>query len=102
MVWAQTAGENTSAVTGQLPSGRKVVGLEGLRNAILEERFEDLLNQTVRKMLAYALGRQLEYYDEAVVREIVADSQGDGGRLQEIIQSIVASDTFQMKQLPKD
>ena len=89
-------------MTGQLPSGRKVIGLEGLRNAILEERFEDLLNQTVRKMLAYALGRQLEYYDEAVVREIIVDTQGDGGRLQEIIQSIVTSDTFQMKQLPKD
>ena len=93
---------STSAVTGQLPSGRKVIGLEGLRNAILEERFEDLLNQTVRKMLAYALGRQLEYYDEAVVREIIVDTQGDGGRLQEIIQSIVTSDSFQMKQLPKD
>ena len=53
-------------------------------------------------MLAYALGRQLEYYDEAVVREIIVDTQGDGGRLQEIIQSIVTSDTFQMKQLPKD
>ena len=57
----------------------KVVGLEGLRNAILEERFEDLLNQTVRKMLAYALGRQLEYYDEAVVREIIVDTQEMAG-----------------------
>lgn len=93
---------SSADVTGHLPSGRKVVGLEGLQTAILEERAEDLLRQAVRKMLAYALGRQLEYYDEAVVRDIMSATEPDGGRLQDIIQAIIRSDTFQMKQTPRD
>ena len=52
-----------------------------------------------RKMLAYALGRQLEYYDEATLRELATELATDGRRLQTLIHAIVRSDSFQKKQL---
>lgn len=84
--------------SAQLPNGRRFTGLKGLCNALLEERMDDLTTQVTRKMLAYALGRQLEYYDEATVRELVQQMQTDDRRMQSLIHGIVQSDTFNMKQ----
>ena len=52
-------------------------------------------------MLSYALGRQLEYYDEATVRELVQQLQKDDRRLRSVVHAIVQSDAFQMKQIPE-
>lgn len=86
----------------QLPDGTEFEGLDGLRKVLIERRLNDLVTQITRKMLSYALGRQLEYYDEATVQEIVAAVQADGRKLQTLIREIVHSDTFQMKQRPKN
>ncbi|MBL6704540.1 MAG: DUF1585 domain-containing protein, partial [Planctomycetaceae bacterium] len=59
----------------------------------------DLAEQLTRKMLAYAFGRQLEYYDEATLRELATELATDGRRLQTLIHAIVRSDSFQKKQL---
>jgi hypothetical protein len=83
---------------GEFPDGTQFVGLSGLQNVIVDQRMDDLVAQLTRKMLSYALGRQLEYYDEATVREIVAQTKQDGRRIQTMIKAIVASDTFQMQQ----
>lgn len=86
--------------TGKLPGGKTFRGLTGLSQTLLEERRDDLTIQLTRKMLSYALGRQLEYYDEATVRDLVQQLQMDGHRLRAVVHAIVQSDTFQMKQLP--
>ncbi len=86
---------------GRLPSGREFVGLPGLQQALLEERRDDLLEQLARKMFSYALGRQLEYYDEATLRQIIARVNADGRRIQTLVHAIVSSQTFQMKQKPQ-
>ncbi|MEO2025972.1 MAG: DUF1585 domain-containing protein, partial [Fuerstiella sp.] len=75
--------------------------LTGLSQTLLHERLDELTTQLTRKMLSYALGRQLEYYDEATVRDLVQQLQADGRRLQTVVHAIVQSDTFQMKQLPR-
>ncbi len=84
--------------TGQFPDGTTLKGIEGLRKAIAQERIDDLTIQMVRKMLSYALGRQLEYYDEASVAQIVAKTNEDDRKIRTMIREIVLSDTFQMKQ----
>jgi len=71
----------------------------GLRTALIEERRGDLVRQITRKMLSYALGRRLEYYDEATVRQIIQQVESDDRRLQTLIQAIVACDAFQSKQV---
>ncbi len=85
------------AADGALPDGTPFVGPAGLKRALLEHRHDDLVRQVVSKMLAYALGRQLEYYDEPAVRAIVAALEADGYRFQTLLQAIVASYPFQYK-----
>lgn len=80
--------------TGKLPSGRIVKGLEGLRQALVTERRDDLVEQIARKMFTYALGRQLNYYDEAAVRDIISHAEKHDRRLQPLIEAIVLSDSF--------
>ena len=85
------------AADGALPDGTPFVGPAGLKRALLEHRHDDLVRQVTSRMLAYALGRQLEYYDEPAVRTIVAALEADGFRFQTLLQEIVASYPFQYK-----
>ena len=56
-------------------SGEKVEGLLGLRSLLLE-RPEQFPRTVTEKLLAYALGRRLEYNDRPAVRIIVRDASG--------------------------
>ncbi len=85
---------------GTLPSGAKFRGPAGLKLALIDERLDDLGAQVIRKMLAYALGRQLEFYDEATVREIAEKLKPTGYRFGDLVLAITASDPFIMKRLP--
>ena len=85
---------------GSLPDGESFVGPAGLRQAILSERRDDLVRQVVTKFYAYALGRQLEYYDEPAVQATIKEIEASGYRLKPLIRSIVASFPFQYKQNP--
>ncbi len=86
-------------IRGTLPGGTEFRGLTGLQTALVAERRDQLVEQITRKMMTYALGRQLEYFDEPVIREIIGQVDADNRRLQTLIQAIVNSETFQMKQL---
>ena len=82
---------------GSLPSGAAFDGPAGLKRTLLAERHDDLVRQTASKMLAYALGRQLEYYDEPALRKIIAALEADDYRFQTLVKEIVASYPFQYK-----
>ena len=85
------------AADGSLPDGTSFAGPAGLKRALLENRHDDLVRQVVSKMLSYALGRQLEYYDEPAVRRIIAALEADGYRFQTLLQEIVAGYPFRYK-----
>jgi mono/diheme cytochrome c family protein len=81
--------------SGALPDGTRFDGAEGLRNALLSsDRFVATLTE---KMLTYALGRGLEYYDMPAVRVIVRDAARDDYRFTSLIKAIVESAPFQMR-----
>jgi hypothetical protein len=81
--------------SGTTVSGAKVEGLSGLRALLLEQ--PDQFPRTVtEKLLSYALGRRLEYYDQPAVRKIVHDAAADGYRWSSIIRGIVQSPPFLM------
>lgn len=69
-----------------------------MQTALIDERTGQLVEQITRKMMTYALGRQLEYFDEPVIRDIIKQVESDGRRFQSLIHAIVKSETFQMKQ----
>ena len=87
---------------GALPDGTVFSGPAGLKRALLETRHDDLVRQVVSKVLAYALGRQLEYYDEPAVQTIIATLEADDYRFQTLLQAIVASYPFQYKKNPAE
>ena len=88
------------AATGSLPDGTAFDGPAGLKRTLLEERHDDLVRQTAARMLSYALGRQLEYYDEPALRQIIAALEADDYRFQTLVKEIVASYPFQYKKNP--
>jgi hypothetical protein len=91
------AGRPVDAV-GTLVNGRTIEGLAGLRAYLLER--PDRFPQTVtEKLLAYALGRRLEYYDRPAVRQIVRDAAADDFSWSSIILGIAKTPAFQMRNI---
>jgi hypothetical protein len=78
---------------GSLVSGQTIEGLRGLRGILLEQpdRFPSTVTE---KLLAYALGRRVEYYDKPVIRRIVRDAAASDYRWSSLIIGIVKSPTF--------
>ncbi|HUA21150.1 MAG TPA: DUF1592 domain-containing protein [Bryobacteraceae bacterium] len=82
--------------SGQLADGSKIDGIIGLRTALLKHP-DYFVNTLTEKLLTYALGRPLEYFDMPVVRKIVTDSSHNDYRFSSLIVGIVQSTPFEMK-----
>ena len=85
--------------TGELPDGTPFDGPAGLKDALLRhpERF---VTTVTEKLMTYALGRGVEYYDAPAVRAIVRDAAEDGYRLSSLVKGVVRSAPFQMRRAP--
>jgi len=86
--------------SGQLADGTKIDGVIGLREALLKHP-EYFVGTLTEKMLTYALGRPLEYYDMPVVRGIVQGASRNEYRFSALIMGIVKSESFEMKKAPE-
>ena len=78
---------------GELPGGKKFTSPKELK-AIIAARKDDLARNVTEKLLAYALCRQLEGYDEIVVDHLMEAITKDGYRMQTLITEIVTSYPF--------
>ncbi len=94
----RTIDESGQAVdaTGTTVTGAPVAGLAGLR-AILLERPDQFPTTVTEKLLAYALGRRLEYSDRPAVRQIVRAAAARDYRWSALILGIVNSPTFLLR-----
>ncbi|BDC49837.1 hypothetical protein F183_A21530 [Bryobacterales bacterium F-183] len=79
--------------TGELPGAKRFSGPADLK-AIIAGRDADVARNLAEKLLAYALGRKLEGYDEIVVDELMADLARDGYRMRSLINGVVTSYPF--------
>ena len=64
---------------------------------LLLDRPDDFVGTVTEKLMGYALGRALEYYDAPAVRRIVRDATSDDYRWSSIVLGIVNSDAFRMR-----
>ena len=55
-----------------LPDGNEIQGLAGLRDYLLEHRREEVLRQFCRKLLGYAIGRELKLSDQPLAHRDAA------------------------------
>jgi mono/diheme cytochrome c family protein len=81
---------------GTTMSGTHIEGLSGLRGLLLERR-EQFPRTLTEKLMGYALGRRVEYYDRPAVRRIVRDAEAQNFRWSALILGIVKSPAFQMR-----
>src|SRR5579883_15516 len=82
--------------SGQMLDGTKVNGPVELRQALLRQP-EIFVGTMTEKLLVYALGRGLAYYDIPTVRAIVRDASKQDYRFSSLILGIVKSAPFQMR-----
>jgi hypothetical protein len=83
----------------ELPGGQPINGPIELRAALLE-RPDQFVQSLTTKLMMYALGRELEYFDMPQVRAIVRRAEDDDYRFASIVTGIVLSDAFRLQALP--
>ncbi len=81
---------------GQLYDGTPLTSPSDLHEAMLRLKTPVLRNFTAN-LMAYALGRRVEYYDMPAVRQIVRRAEEEGFRPSEFVLGIVESDAFRMR-----
>ena len=81
-----------------LPNGRPVDGPTELREALFGGR-DLFIRAFTEKLMMYAVGRELEYFDMPQVRAVVRRSASQDYRLSAIVSGIVASEAFRMQGL---
>jgi len=86
---------------GKLVDGTSVNGPADVRQALMKHP-DQFVQTMTEKLLTYALGRHLEYYDMPGVRKIVKDAARDDYRFSSIVMGIVKSPQFEMRMKAKD
>ena len=77
--------------------GTKIESPTELTDVLLEREIP-LVRQFTENLMAYALGRRVEYQDQPTVRAVAADAESKDYRMSSFILGVVMSDAFQMKQ----
>ena len=79
----------------KLYDGTELNGPASLRQALLNHS-ESLIRNFTENLMAYALGRRVEYYDQPTIRAIVKKAAQNGNKLSSFVLGIVNSPAFQM------
>jgi Protein of unknown function (DUF1592)/Protein of unknown function (DUF1588)/Protein of unknown function (DUF1585)/Protein of unknown function (DUF1587)/Protein of unknown function (DUF1595)/Ca-dependent carbohydrate-binding module xylan-binding/Planctomycete cytochrome C len=95
--WRTNDGGQKIDASGELPDGTLVNGVDQLRKTLLTRNKEQFVRCITEKMLTYALGRGLEYYDKCAVDKIVAEMDKNDYKFSTLLLEIVKSDPFQKK-----
>jgi mono/diheme cytochrome c family protein len=85
---------------GELPDGTKIKGPDDLRNALLR-RPDQFVQTFTERLMMYATGRTLQYYDMPTVRKIVRDAAKDNYKFSTVVQAVVRSEQFRMRRMPQ-
>jgi cytochrome c5 len=80
--------------SGKLVDGTAVNGPTDLRNALLKHP-EQFAQTFTEKLMTYALGRGLEYFDMPSVRKIVRDTKPENYKFSSIVMGIITAPAFQ-------
>ena len=95
--WRTEDAGATIDASGKLPDGTAFQGPAGLSNLLLTKYQDDFVRTATEKLLTYALGRGVEYYDYPAIRAIDREAARDHYRISSLILAIVKSTPFQMR-----
>ena len=83
--------------TGTLFNGAAIDGIDGLRRELVKNS-DVFVGVMTEKLMTYALGRGLEYYDMTAVRKVVQTSKANNYKFSSIVLGVVKSTPFQFKE----
>jgi len=94
--WREHDAGRAIDASGAFPNGVTFEGTAGLKKVLLAER-RQFVNTVASKLLMYALGRNLQYYDEPTVRGIVQQSAAGNYTMASLVMGVVKSPQFGMR-----
>ena len=83
---------------GELYDGTPISGPADLQRALVQ-RPVPMVRTFTENLMAFALGRRVEYFDQPTVRAVTQAAAADGYRVSSLIMGIVSSDAFQMQRV---
>jgi hypothetical protein len=86
--------------SGSMTNGTTVTGPGGLKRVILDRK-DEFVEVMAGKLLTYALGRGLEYYDQPTLRQIRREMAANNERFSSLVLGVVNSVPFQMRRAPE-
>jgi hypothetical protein len=95
--WRSKDGGTVIDNSGKMPDGSTFQGPSGLKDLLLNKHRDEFIDTFTEKLLTYALGRGVEYYDRPAMRAIIHDAASHGTTIPALIHSIVANPQFQMR-----
>jgi mono/diheme cytochrome c family protein/AcrR family transcriptional regulator len=91
--WREGTAESPLDVSGVLPTGEAIRGVGDLKR-VLMTRKDEFARNVVEKMMVYALGRELDYFDECAVRDALAALRAGDYRFSALVRGVVESVPF--------
>ncbi|HEY1764349.1 MAG TPA: DUF1592 domain-containing protein [Opitutaceae bacterium] len=95
--WRSSEFNRTIDPAGKLITGETFKDIRDLKHILATKHRRDFYYCITEKLLTYALGRTLDYYDVETVDRLVAGLEGAGGRPSVLLQGIVNSAPFQQR-----
>ena len=92
--WRERDGTEPVETAGTLNTGEAFLGHRELNEILSTRRRGDFLRCLSEKVLTYALGRGLEYYDRPAVQKIVRDLESGDGRFSTLVFGVVSDAKF--------
>jgi Protein of unknown function (DUF1592)/Protein of unknown function (DUF1588)/Protein of unknown function (DUF1587)/Protein of unknown function (DUF1585)/Protein of unknown function (DUF1595)/Planctomycete cytochrome C len=97
-LWRTQEFEQPIDATGKLITGEEFKDIKDLKRILVKNHYKDFYRTLTEKMLTYALGRGLEYYDVETVDQIEARLEQADGHPSALLMGIVESAPFQKMQ----
>jgi hypothetical protein len=95
--WRERDGQQPIDATGVFPEGTKFEGIPGLKKELLRQP-DQFVGTVAERLLMYAIGRNLQYYDAPTVRAVMRGAEPANQTLASLVLGIVKSRPFQMRQ----
>jgi hypothetical protein len=93
----QSQGGKTLDTAGQLVTGEKFTNVASLKEILAKSRKRDLYRTVSEKLLTYAIGRGIDYYDSTTIEQLIEHLEKNDGKLVELIHAITESAPFQKR-----
>jgi hypothetical protein len=95
--WRDRDGQQPIDATGVFPEGTTFEGITGLKQELLRQP-EQFVGTVAERLLMYAIGRNLQYYDAPTVRAVMRDAKPANYTLASLVLGVVKSRPFQMRE----